>query len=153
METFKDNQGKAWNIALTLGKVRTLREKLGLDLLEQTHHIQVLGSLTDRIAFVFLLVEDQATEEGVDADAFEERLYGGDYATQASLAFLDELESFFQKLGLTVQARLTRTSIESMKKGQARLADLLESGRVDSILKEAETEIEAMVSDGNTSQS
>ena len=39
-----------------LGKVRQLREKLGLDLLDSQHHLQVLNSLTDRLAFAFLLV-------------------------------------------------------------------------------------------------
>ena len=151
MQSFKDNEGTAWNIALTLGKVRQLREKLGLDLLDSQHHLQVLNSLTDRLAFVFLLVEEQAKERDIDAEALELRLCGDGIATSASVAFCEELASFFQRFGQQVQARLTRTSIQTMERANQRLAELIDSGKVDSMLKDATKEMEAMMlgSDGS----
>ena len=76
MSTFKDNMHQDWTVSLTLGKVRTLREKLGLDLLNPSHYLQVLSSLTDRMAFVFLLCEDQAKEFEVDAAKISHVRYG-----------------------------------------------------------------------------
>lgn len=145
MQSFKDAEEESWNVALTIGKVRQLREKLGLDLLDTQHHLQVLNSLTDRLAFVFLLVEEQAKGRGIDAESLEMRFYGEGVAASASLAFLRELESFFQRLGQTVQARLTKSSIDAMSKAQQRLEDLLTSGKVDSLLKQAEKEMEEMM--------
>ena len=155
MQSFKDAEGETWNIALTIGKVRQLREKLGLDLLDTQHHLQVMNSLTDRLAFVFLLVEEQAKLREIDAEELELRFYGEGVASAASLSFLRELENFFQRLGQTVQARLTESSIEAMGKAQQRLDDLLKSGKVDSLLEQATTEMEEMMlgDDGNGSPS
>lgn len=155
MQSFKDAEGETWNIALTIGKVRQLREKLGLDLLDTQHHLQVMNSLTDRLAFVFLLVEEQAKLREVDAEELELRFYGEGVASAASLSFLRELENFFQRLGQTVQARLTKSSIEAMGKAQQRLDDLLKSGKVDSLLEQATKEMEEMMlgDDGNGSPS
>lgn len=151
MQSFKDAEGRSWNIALTIGKVRQLREKLGLDLLDTQHHLQVINSLTDRLAFVFLLVEDQAKDDGLSPEELELRFYGEGIASAASIAFLKELENFFQRLGQTVLARLTASSIEAMNKAQVRLDDLLKSGKVDSLLEEATKEMERMMlgEDGN----
>jgi len=145
MKSFKDAEGQTWNLSLTLGKVRQLREKLGLDLLNPTHYLQVLNSLTDRLAFCFLLVEDQAKAIGVDADAFEERLYGPGVSTSASHAFLEETQNFFQKLGQTSMEALARKSIESMKSGQARIDEMISTGQFDSLLDKAEQEIQKML--------
>lgn len=155
MQSFKDAEGETWNIALTIGKVRQLREKLGLDLLDTQHHLQVMNSLTDRLAFVFLLVEEQAKSREVNAEELELRFYGEGVASAASLSFLRELENFFQRLGQTVQARLTESSIEAMGKAQQRLDDLLKSGKVDSLLEQATKEMEEMMlgDDGNGSPS
>lgn len=153
MKSFKDNQGQQWNLALTLGKVRTLREKLGLDLLNPQHYLQILGSLTDRLAFVFLLVEPQANDIGIDVDEFEERLYGDGFATEAGTAFLLETELFFQKLGQKAMAGLAKSSIKSMAAGQAKLDEMLTSGQFDSLLNQAQGEIDRLMqlSGGNGS--
>ena len=142
MHSFKDNEGQTWNVALSTGKVKQLSEKIGLDLLNGKHHLQVLNSLTDRLMIVFLLVEEQAKDRGMDADDFELRLYGDGYANAASIAFLRELEVFSQQLGQTVQARLTASSIQAMKKAQKRLDSLLKSGKVDSLFEQASQEME-----------
>ena len=155
MQSFKDNQGTTWNIALTIGKVRQLREKLGLDLMDTEHHLQVLNSLTDRLTFVFLLVEEQAKDRKVDAEEFEQRLQGKGIATAASVAFCEELESFFHRYDQEAQSRLTRTSIETMQKANARLAELIDTGQLDSMLHDAKQELETMIlgNDGSGSQS
>ena len=154
MQSFKDNEGHSWNIALTLGKVRQLREKLGLELLNKEHHWQVMNSETDRLAFVFLLVEDQAKEIGLDADTFEERLYGDGIADGASIAFLRELQSFFQRLGKRLEAGLTETQIKVMTAAQSQIRELIERGKADLQLKELEKEAlkQMQASSGSGSQ-
>lgn len=145
MKQFKDNQAQVWNLTLTLAQVRNLRGVLGLDLLNPQHYLQVLNSLTDRLAFTFLLVEPQAKELGVDADQFEERLYGESFSNEASLAFLEETELFFQKLGQKALASLAKRSIESMRSGQARLDEMMTTGQFDSLLDKAEAEMQQLL--------
>lgn len=155
MKSFKDNQGQTWTLSLTLGKVRQLREKLGLDILNPQHYLQLLNSLTDRLAFCFLLVETQAKEIGVDADEFEERLYGDGISDIAGHAFLEETELFFQKLGQSGMEGLAKKSIASMKAGRARVTELIASGQFDSAFDKAQQEMEAMFqpADGSGSPS
>jgi len=145
MKSFKDSQGQPWHLSLSLAKIRQMREKLGLDILNPTHYLQILNSLTDRLAFCFLLVEPQAKELQVDIDAFEERLYGDGVSTAASLAFLEETELFFQKLGQKALAALAKKSIESMKSGQARIDEMIATGQFDSLLDQAEEEMQKML--------
>lgn len=155
MKTFTDNQGEIWNLTLSLAKIRKMRESLGLDILNPTHYLQIMSSLTDRLAFTFLMCEEQARRIEVSADQFEERLYGEGFANKASLAFLGETELFFQKLGQSAMASLAKKTIESMKAGQIRLDEMIASGQFDSLLNQAESEMENLLqqSDGVGSQS
>jgi hypothetical protein len=150
MKTFTDNQGEIWNLTLSLAKIRKMRESLGLDILNPTHYLQIMSSLTDRLAFAYLLCEEQAKRIEVSIDQFEERLYGDGFANKASLAFLGETELFFQKLGQAAMASLAKRTIESMKAGQTRLDEMIASGQFDSLLNQAESEMASLLqpSDG-----
>lgn len=143
MKSFKDNQGHPWHISLSLAKCRQIREKIGLDLLNPSHLMQVLASLTDQLTFCFLLVEDQANamQPRLTVDDFEERLYGDKVSLEISNTFLEECELFFQKLGQHGMAALVKKSIESRNLSQARMESLITTGQFDSLCEKAEAEI------------
>ena len=151
MRTFVDNKNQKWVITLNGRKVRKMREKLGLDLLNPQHHMQVLSSLTDRLAFIWLLCETQANEYEVDVDEFEERLMGGTFADDASEALLSEIADFSRRLGQIGLAKITERSIKAMKTGQVRLTEMMASGQFDTLLDTVESEMEKLLpeSDGN----
>ena len=151
MRAFVDNKNQKWVITLNGRKVRKMREKLGLDLLNPQHHMQVLSSLTDRLAFIWLLCETQANEYEVDVDEFEERLMGGAFADDASEALLSEIADFSRRLGQVGLAKITERSIKAMKTGQVRLTEMMASGQFDTLLDTVESEMEKLLpeSDGN----
>ncbi|GAB5513516.1 hypothetical protein [Rhodopirellula baltica] len=163
MKTFSDSRGQIWNLSLTLGKVRKVRDALGLDLLNPNHYQQILSSLTDRLAYVFLLCEEQAKGLDIDADEFEKRIYGK--TSEASHALLGESAAFFRKLGPDQEpmALLAEKSVESMKAGSARLKEMKSTGQLDSLFGQMETAMDELiqqtappkspVSDGSGSQS
>lgn len=153
MQTFKDNQQRKWTLDLTIAKVRRLREALGYDLMNPQHYVAVLQSLTDQLSFVFLLVENEAKEEGIDADAFERRLQGEGIATEASVAFLEECALFFRRFDQQGYARMAEQSIKMRRKAQKSFDDLVKSGRFDSAMEQANQEMERLLHglDGNTS--
>ncbi|QDT07794.1 hypothetical protein K227x_62220 [Rubripirellula lacrimiformis] len=155
MKTFKDNQGHEWNLALSLASVRKHRQTLGLDLFNHEHHRQVMESLVDRLAFCFLLVEEQAKAIEVSVDQFEERLYGDGFSTEAGVAFLEELADFYQKLGQKAFAMLTTIAIKAIRAGETRMQDLESSGQITSLISQAEDEVERMFQEsaGNGSPS
>lgn len=114
-----------------------------------------MDSLTDRLAFCFLLCESQANSLDVSIDDFEERLYGDGFATEAGLAFLEELTDFYQKLGQKAFAMLTRIAINAIRAGVERVQDMESNGQIDSLIAQAQVEVETKLqeSDGNGSQS
>lgn len=105
MRSFKDNQGRSWQIALNVYEMKRIRAILGVDLvnvitLDKAGDIKV--DLVDRIAndpcllvdILWVIVEDQAKEEGVSDVDFGSSL-AGESITGATEAFLDELVDFF----------------------------------------------------------
>jgi hypothetical protein len=108
-------------LALTAKKVRLMAPVLGLDLLNGLHHLQVLRSLTDQLAFIWLLVKDEAVKEGLDEEAFERRLHGVGYANKATRAFLKELESFSRNLGMKEEAQVIKENLQAIDKAQKTL--------------------------------
>lgn len=153
MQTFKDNMNQEWGLTLTLGAVRSIRDRIGLDLLNAQDQIRALGSLTDRLTIVFLLCETQAKDYEVSTDDFEERLMGGDYVQQASEALLTELANFYQRLGQTAQEKLTRRNLAAITKAQGELARMISSGDFDTILDQAEQELTTTATVGPGSSS
>ncbi|WP_144057754.1 hypothetical protein [Novipirellula maiorica] len=149
MKTFSDNKGEIWTLSLTLQRTRKMRDVLGLDLLNPNHFLQVLNSLTDRMAFCFLLCEEKAKQLGIDADDYEERLYDtpqrDGVSAEASQALIQECEDFFLKLGQKALAAIARKSIESMKSGKERVDELMKTGQFDSLLQKAQDEMNAMM--------
>lgn len=101
--------------------------------------------MTERLTFVFLLCEDEAKEQDLNADQFEMRLYGEKVADEASFAFLAECEAFFRRLGQVAMAEMTKNSIATMRSGQARLDQMVKDGELDSLLAKAENEVEKML--------
>lgn len=132
-----------------------MREKLGLDLLNPEHYGRLVGSLTEQMAFCFLLVEPQARELGIDVDSFEERLYGDGITNGAATALLEECEVFFLKLGQKTQAALAKKTNELVKAQIANLDAMLTNGQLDSLMAKAEEDVrkKLQASVGNGSQS
>ncbi|QDV44368.1 hypothetical protein Enr13x_42330 [Stieleria neptunia] len=145
MKTFKDNMGQQWTVALSLQRVRAIRERIGIDLFHPTQYQYLISSLTERLTYLFLLCEEQAKEASIGADEFEQRLYGDGFADQASIALLAETENFFQKLGQTAMAILARKQIESIKAGQERLLELIDSGEFERQLDEGTAAVLSMI--------
>ena len=99
MRTFKDSTGRAWNVNLTVGDLRRLKN-------ETESHIDLCALLDDdslaaRLkdpAFVgellYGIVRPQAAGQNIDLEAFCKAL-GGEHVAAGLDAFAEELASFF----------------------------------------------------------
>ena len=109
MRSFKDNQGRSWQIALNVYEMKRIRALLGIDLvnvitLDKDGAVKV--DLVDRIAndpcllvdILWVLVEAEAKEDGVSDVDFGCSL-AGKSIEEATQAFLDELVDFFGLFG------------------------------------------------------
>lgn len=106
-QTFNDRNGNVWTVALTLGRVREVRSKFALDVLNENDWTRLMSSLLDRLTYVWWLVKEQADARNISIDAFDQSLCSGDYAEKASDAFLDELIFFYEELNQTKLQKLT----------------------------------------------
>lgn len=127
MRTFKDNQGRSWEIALNVYEMKRIRGVLGIDLvnviaLDKDGDVKV--DLIDRIAndpcllvdILWVIVEAQAKEDGVSDIDFGSSL-AGEAIESATKAFLDELVDFFpgaKRLFLEKAVGLSRKYTEEL---------------------------------------
>jgi hypothetical protein len=97
MRTFKDNAGRTWTIAVTVGSVKRVKSLLGINLYECAG-----GSLLDRLAndiemlvdLIYVLCKPEADKANVTDEQFGEAL-SGDAIDHATTAFKEELVIFF----------------------------------------------------------
>lgn len=115
MRTFTDAGGRTWTINLTLGTAMTVRDKLGIDLLQPEHPRNgdpagqpLLTSLgTDELLLgevICCLLDDQFEKQNV-TDADVRRAFDGRTLLAAQTAFYEELIDFFRSRGRTDRAR------------------------------------------------
>ena len=123
-KTFTDNQGNDWTLELTLGKAREVRGKLNIDLFNEADWQTLMSSLLDRLTFVFYLVAEQARERNVSIDDFDRALIGPGIPDRASDAFLDELVFFYQELGQTKLAKLSKAFRDGTTKERQKFEEL-----------------------------
>ena len=103
MKTFRDNDGRSWNLTLNVYAVKKVRDLLGVDLLDlggETPTKEKPGLLYRLIADPVLLVDvlyvvckGQADQAGVTDEQFGQAM-AGDVIDAATKAFLEELADF-----------------------------------------------------------
>ncbi len=114
-EKFTDNKEKTYVLTLTLGKTREVRAKLPCDLFNENDWKLLMSSLADRLAYIWWLVADQAREDGISLEQFEQRLIGKGVADGASDAFLAELVNFYRAYDQTKLMTMTMQLSKAMK--------------------------------------
>lgn len=96
MQVFKDQNGRQWSVAITLGSARRLKAN-GFDL-----QAAIDGKLLERLysdvfslgAFLWVLCEEQAKTAGISEEQFAEG-FAGDAINVATDAVIEEIISFF----------------------------------------------------------
>lgn len=100
MQSFVDNAGRTWEIAINVATVRKLRgSPLKLDLMQVVANgADGLGKLLgDPVTFVdmlYVICQEQADKHGISDEDFG-RAMAGDAIQQAAEMWLEELISFF----------------------------------------------------------
>jgi hypothetical protein len=95
MQKFKDLLGREWELSITIGSVRQVKEHTGIDLLDFPDVLQQLAAdIIGLCNVLFILVKPQADKAGVSDEDFGYAL-GGQVIEDASEALVDELIAFF----------------------------------------------------------
>ncbi len=113
MKTFTDAAGRTWTIGLNLGTALTVKDRLGIDLLqpEQGDPPLLTRLGTDELLLgevLCVLLSGQFEAHGVD-EADVRASFDGSTLLAAQKAFYEELVGFFQSRGRSDRARAVAT--------------------------------------------
>lgn len=135
MKTFKDNNGKKWDISLTFDSAKRVRDLLGINLLApEDGDPPLLTRLgTDELLLcdvIYCLIKPQADEAGITDEMFG-RALGPDAILSAVDAFYDELIDFFQLRGRTDRAGAVASQKKMIELATQKAAQTLENFDID----------------------
>lgn len=114
MKSFEDRNGQTWNLEITVGSLKRVRDLAGVNLadLGEGEVLERLGRDPVLLGDVlFALCKLQADERGVGDEQFGAAL-AGDAVEQATTALLEELADFFPSRRRT----LLRKALAKMKR-------------------------------------
>lgn len=99
MKTFKDRDGRVWELRLSIGAARQLKDGLGLDIMSAMHEssdlLMTLASDPAKLfSAIWILCEAQAARLDISEEQFAD-LFDADAIEQAAGALLREIADFF----------------------------------------------------------
>lgn len=140
MTSFTDTSNRRWNLSLSIGTAKKVRDQTGVNLLAIVDQPQILiGLAEDPVKFVdvlFVLVSDQADALSVSDIAFGESI-DGEVLEAATLAFLESLTKFFTGPRREMLLGVLAKTNEHRKKQEKLLSDALASGAIDKAIEDA----------------
>lgn len=130
MHVYKDNQGRSWEIALTIDACKRVRSHLGIDLLQLEageppllHRLQTDIELMCDV--VYVLCKPVADSLGISDVDFGKSL-GGDAIAEAWRALNAELIDFFRQCGWKDRAKAIQRQVEIVQKMTSEMESYLE---------------------------
>ena len=144
MKTFTDSQGREWQIAITVGSIKQVRDLLDVNLAELTDgDPPLLTRLEIDIVLlcdvIYALVKPQADESGVTDEQFGAAL-GGEAIRAAHDAFWEELADFFRSLSHTDQARAIDKQLQLVAAVTDKAVQKIDDLQIDDVVEQAFTE-------------
>jgi hypothetical protein len=141
MRTFKDSQGRPWNISITVASLQRVKSMVGIDITKLTEGDPPIGvRLTTEPTLIgevlYAIVATQATAQGVTADDFAESL-DGDALAAAFDCLHGELTDFFQKSGRKEQATALKTQLRVLQAASTLATEKMESLDVQALVESA----------------
>ena len=136
MQSFKDKNGKSWDIELNIGTARKIKSRCDIDIenvvtfnkQNQPQDVSILERLSgDAILLfnvIFAICEDQVTTAGMTEESFAE-LFNGDAIEAATEALLDEIINFSRPAKRKVLIQLRQISKNYSEKAGKELEKIL----------------------------
>jgi hypothetical protein len=161
--SFKDTEGRAWSLDLTIGSIKRVKSITDIDLLNIQDGSTLVELSRDPFKLVDMLwaiIQPQAVALNVTDEQFGSSM-GGMALRDASEAFLASITSFFQQwspsLGATLSklhSKISEMDLRAAELTKAKMAD----PRVDAALEksfakveaEMETALNSLSTDGNS---
>jgi hypothetical protein len=120
MKSFKDSKGREWRIELTIGSVKRIQKRFGVNIADADDFLRVHQNFELFGNIIAMLLEQQFAEQQVTADDVEESM-NGEVLAAARDAMVEELAFFSPNREAALKA------LPALKKRQEKLVgDLVE---------------------------
>lgn len=140
MKTFRDNNGKEWNVTINVATIKRVRDLTKVNLLEIVEGSLIEKLFRDPILLcdvIYVICKPDADRQNVSDEAFG-RAMSGDAIEQATVALLEELVNFFpSQRDRANLAKVINKSREAMEKARDLIEARLDSGEVDRAIEQA----------------
>jgi len=140
MNTFTDNAGRTWTIAINVDAIKRVRGLLDVNLLEIVEGGLIERLLRDPVLLcdvVYAVCKPEADEKGISDEAFG-RAMAGDAIEHATKALLEELVDFSPSPRDRANLkRVLETTWRMMDKARDLIEARLESGELDRTAEQA----------------
>ena len=147
MAMFKDVKGREWSVLFTIGLVRSIKDRLQLDLLDSKSLGNAIAEPYTRFDLLWLACETQAKSLGIDSAAsFELELISAtqDEAERTRVwkesqeALTSGLVDFFLRSGMTDLHQMMNATIETVRRTREATTRRLSSEQLESTILKAE---------------
>lgn len=131
MQSFRDTEGRPWDVHVTVATVARVRRLVGVDLLDIGSE-EFIKSLNDPVSLanvLFAVCEPQALQRNISDEQFGESL-AGDVLNQASRALMEAIADFFPS---ETQRKALRRVLEEVQALERMQAEMIESRMVETI--------------------
>jgi hypothetical protein len=134
MQRFKDLKDREWEVSITIGSVRQVKEQTGIDLLDFPDVFAKLAEdMLTLCNVLYVLVKPQAEKAGVSDEDFGYAL-GGDVLENAVDALTDDLIAFFPQRRREILMQLKEKTVAYQEAQLAKAKKQIETLDFDKII-------------------
>jgi hypothetical protein len=147
MKTFKDNEGRSWDVTVNVDAIKRVRGLVDVDLLEAADGKLIEKLVCDPVLLcdvIYALCRPQADRQSVSDEQFGQSM-AGDAIDDATAALLEELVNFFPQ----AKRRVLSKALGKLKELESRAIEHAEA-QLDGGALEAQME-KLLRSPGNSS--
>jgi len=138
MKTFTDTRERRWEIDVTVGTIRRVKNLTDVDLtdaLKGTLFQRLAGDVILLVDVLYAVVKPQCDAQGVTDEQFGEAL-GGDVLDAATKALLEGIVDFFPSERRAVLAKALQKLEALQTTATQKASDLLDSGALDRLMQQ-----------------
>lgn len=121
MKTFKDNEGRSWNISVNVAAMKRVKTLLNLNLMDAVESDLIQKLATDPMLLcdvIYAICKPDADKRNVSDEQFGQAM-AGDVIEHATVALLEELVDFFPD----AKRQVLRKAVERFQKVQTRAVE------------------------------
>ena len=142
MQTFTDIHGHAWTVAVTIGTVKRVKARLGIDMFDTDSFMKQMQDFIMLCDLLYVICQDEAEKRGITDEQFGCSL-AGQVLRDAREALMEAYMAFFPDPEVAAKLRVVKDKYNAV--GDKMLA-LLEK-KMPQIIRKLDSEIDSVLAE------